>query len=65
MSDDELRKAINRLNMEKQYNDLLQSADTSKGRRAVDNILAYTGSTLAIAGSALSIYTTVKGLKRG
>ena len=63
MSDAELRQAINRLNMEKQYNDLLQSSSTSKGKQTVDNILAYTGSVLAIAGAGLSIYTTIKGMK--
>lgn len=63
MSDEELRRAINRLNMEKQYNDLLQSQSTSKGKETVDNILAYTGSVLAIAGAGLSIYTTIKGMK--
>lgn len=63
MSDAELRQAINRLNMEKQYDELLQSRNTSRGKETVDNILAYTGSILAIAGAGLSIYTTIKGMK--
>lgn len=42
LSDDELRRRINRLNMEKQYKDLTarkENAYVARGKKAVENIL--------------------------
>ena len=61
MSDDELRRRINRLSMEKQYRDL-SAKDTSAGIETVKDILAIAGSSVAIAGGIVTIYATVKKL---
>lgn len=61
MSDDELRAALNRLNMEKQYAQLT-AENTSSGRATVQEVLNTTGSVLAIAGSVVSIAAAVKAL---
>lgn len=62
MSDDELRKRVNRLNMEQQYS-MLSSAQTSKGQSYVNNILEIGGSALAVTSSALAIALSIKQLK--
>lgn len=61
MSDDELRKRINRIQMERQYT-LLTSSERSSGRDKAMEILDTTGSVLAIAGGTLAIAATVKSL---
>ena len=60
MSDDELRKRVNRLNMEKQFSDLTRS-DTSKGMELAKDILTITGSVIAASVSVFSLY---QGLKK-
>lgn len=61
MSDEELRQRINRLNLEKQYNDL-SAKDTSRGMETVKDVLAIAGSTVAVVGGAVTIYATLKKL---
>lgn len=61
MTDEELRKRINRMNLEQQYSNLTSS--TSKGHAYVDNTLAIAGSALAVTSSALTIALTIKQLK--
>ena len=63
MSDAELRKAISRMEMEKRYSELKTSQSTRRGQEVVENILQYTGSALAILGSALTIYSTIQKIK--
>ncbi len=61
MSDEELRKAINRMNLEKQYNDLTNK-DVSLGMETAKDILSVVGSTVAIVGGVVTIYSTLKKL---
>lgn len=62
-SDDELRKAINRKNLERQYNDLFKDQDTiSSGQAKVDRVLSYAGTGLALTSTALGIAVAVKQL---
>jgi hypothetical protein len=63
MSDAELRAQVNRMNLEQQYSQL-SSSQTSKGQSYVKNILDVAGSTLAIAGSAVTIALGVRELKK-
>jgi len=63
MSDDELRKAINRLNMERQYRDLVNSQSTSSGYDYAQSILSATGNVLGVVGAGLGIALTVKQLR--
>lgn len=59
MSDEELRKRLNRLNMEKQYSDLTKNNRVARGVEAVKDVLAIAGGTLAIAVSGMKIYEGV------
>ena len=61
-SDDEIRKMINRMQLEKQYNEL-KDYELNRGMEPVNEILTTIGSAVAITGSALAIATAVKGLK--
>lgn len=55
MSDEELRKTVNRLQMEKQYSQLAKK-DVSKGRAYVNNVIK-TGTTIAaVTTTALTLY---------
>lgn len=49
MSDEELRNAVNRLNMERQYNQLT-GRDINRGAEIASNILWTTGQLVGIAG---------------
>lgn len=59
MSDDEIRKRINRMNLERQYSDLTYG-DTNKGFETVKDVLSIVGSTVAIVGGVVTIYSTLK-----
>lgn len=59
MSDAELRTAINRLDMERRYNDLT-APDVSKGEKYCSRALSVAGDVLAIGVSAAVIYATLK-----
>ena len=66
MSDDDLRKVINRKNLERQYLDLVYEPDKiDKGQAKLDEILSYGGATLGVASSALSIALAIRELKKG
>lgn len=62
LSDEELRRRINRINMERQYNDLT-SQDTGKGFEVASEILSITGSVASIAVSAATVYALTRNLK--
>lgn len=62
-SDDELRKAINRKNLERQYQELFKDQETiSRGQAKVDRVLSYAGTGLALTSTALGIAVAVKQL---
>lgn len=63
MSDKELRDAINRSMLEKQYNDIYNPQKVSRGHEYISKTLDIAGSALAITGSALGIALTVKELR--
>lgn len=63
MTDQELRNKINRANLERQYSDLYNSSDVSKGRAYAERTLEVAGTTLAITSSALGIALAIKELK--
>ena len=62
MSDQELQQAVYRMNLERQYSSLT-SVDVQTGYGKTADILNTFGTVLAVGGSALSIYATIKGLK--
>ena len=65
MSDKELRDQINRAFLEKQYNDMFNPPQVSKGREYASRILETSGEVLAVAGSALAVALSIKALRGG
>lgn len=65
MTDKEMRDKINRAFLEKQYNDMFNPPQVSKGREYADKILDNVGTALTITGSALSIALAIKELTGG
>lgn len=63
MSDKELRDQINRAFLEKQYNDMFNPPQVSKGREFAGKVLDSAGTALAITGSALGVALAIKELK--
>lgn len=63
MSDKELRDQINRAFLEKQYNDMFNPPQVSKGREYASKLLETTGTVLGITGSALGIALAIKELR--
>ena len=63
MTDKEMRDQINRALLEKQYDDMFNPPQVSKGREFATNALEVAGSTLAITSSALGIALAIKELK--
>lgn len=66
MTDQELRQAIQREQLERQYNDLFgveTQAQISKGRQYARNALEIGGKALAVGSSALGIALAIKELR--
>lgn len=63
MTDQELRDAVNRLNMEESYTRMMSGRHVDNGRNTVDRILSYGGTALAVANTALGIALAIKQLK--
>lgn len=67
MSDEELRKRINRMNLEKQYVDLLSSNESTNGRwsnqEKIDLGTDVFDTMLKVGQFAISIYALKRGLK--
>lgn len=65
MTDKELRDQINRAFLEKQYNDMFNPPQVSKGREYASKILETTGDVLAVTGSALAVALSIRALAKG
>lgn len=63
MSDKEMRDAVNRKLLEKQYIDMFSEKNVSKGREFVSNSMDVFGTVTGIASSALAIALTIKELR--
>lgn len=61
-SDEELRKTVNRIRLEREYNSLT-APEISKGYSTARNILETIGSISTIGLAATGIYATIKNLK--
>lgn len=64
MSDDDLRRVINRLNLEKQYKNLT-AADIETGWDKAADVLDVVGGITGVAASAAIIASTLYGIKTG
>lgn len=63
MSDEELRKRIQRLELEKRYNTLVDE-DISRGKVALNDILSVVGDVAAIGVSGAIIYSTIREMTK-
>jgi hypothetical protein len=62
MTDKEMRDAINRAMLERQYNEMFAPQQSTKGRETVSRVLETAGNALAITGSALGVALSIKAL---
>lgn len=65
MTDEELRKAINRANMEAQYSKILEGYmddDISNGKAMVRDVLDVAGDVLSVGASAIGLALAIKEL---
>ena len=62
LSDKEMRDAINRKMLERQYNELMNPKKVSKGKKYVEQALDITISALGVTSSVLGIATAYKKL---
>lgn len=65
MTDKEMRDAINRKLLEKQYNDMFNESNVNRGRECLRTILEVGTATLGVASSALSIALAIRELRKG
>lgn len=63
MTDKEMRDKINRELLERQYNDVFNQQNTSRGREYAGKVLDGAGTALAITSSALGIALAIKELR--
>lgn len=64
MSDKDLQKIVNRLNMEERYTQVMNSRATTQGKSRTERILENTGTALAVGSSVLSIMIAMKELQK-
>lgn len=62
MSDDELRRVVNRLQMERQYSQLSQS-NVSKGKEYAQKVIKAGTTVAAVTTTAITIYNNVVKIK--
>lgn len=63
MTDKELRDQINRAFLEKQYNDVFNPPQVSKGKEFASKVLETSIDVLAVTGSALTVALAIKELR--
>jgi hypothetical protein len=65
MTDEQMRKEINRAMLERQYNDMFAPQKQAKGREFVSKFMDVGTDVLAVTGSALGIALAVQQLRTG
>lgn len=65
MSDKELRDQINRELLERQYNDVFNPPQVSKGKETASKVLETAGDVLMVAGSAVGLALSIRELTKG
>lgn len=63
MSDDELRKVVNRLQMERQYSQLVNESSVSKGKDYAQKVFKAGTTVAAVTTTALTIYNNADKIK--
>lgn len=65
VSDQELRNRINRELLERQYNDVFNPPQVSKGKETASKVLEAAGDVLVVAGSAVTLALGIRQLVKG
>lgn len=65
MTDQDLRNQINRAMLERQYNDMFNPPQVSKGKEFAAELLETAGDVLAVTGSALAVALSIRALRGG
>lgn len=64
MSDQELQKIVNRLNMEERYKQVMNSRAAENGKDRVSKILEYAGTALAVGVGAMELMLKIQEMKK-
>lgn len=64
MSDQELQKIVNRLNMEERYKQVMNSRAAEEGKNKVSKILEYAGTALTIGVGAVELMIKIQEMKK-
>lgn len=64
MSDQELQKIVNRLNMEERYKQVMNSRAAENGKDRVSKILEYAGTVLAVGVGAMELMLKIQEMKK-
>ena len=64
MSDQELQKIVNRLNMEERYKQVMNSRAAENGKDNVSKVLEYAGTALAVGVGAMELMLKIQEIKK-
>ena len=64
MSDQELQKIVNRLNMEERYKQVMNSRAAENGKDNVSKVLEYAGTALAGGVGAMELMLKIQEIKK-
>ena len=64
MSDQELKKIVDRLNMEERYKQVMNSRAAEEGKNDVSKVLEYAGTALAVGVGAMELMLKIQELKK-
>ena len=64
MSDQELQKVVNRLNMEERYKQVMNSRAVEEGKNKVGKILEYAGTALTVGVGAVELMIKIQEMKK-
>lgn len=64
MSDQELQKIVNRLNMEERYKQVMNSRAAEEGKNKVSKILEYAGTALTVGVGAVELIIKIQEMKK-
>ena len=64
MSDQELQKVVNRLNMEERYKQVMNSRAAEEGKNKVGKILEYAGTALTVGVGAVELMIKIQEMKK-
>lgn len=64
LSDQDLQKIVNRLNMEERYKQVMNSREAELGKDRVGKVLEYAGTVLTVGTSAITLLMKIQEMKK-